>query len=70
MDWEAKPLTHRPLLSGPTIVVYLACAKLLACVFTAGNYGYYRDELYFIAASEHLDLGYVDFPPFVAVLTA
>lgn len=70
MDWDAKPLTHRPLLSGPAIVFYLACAKLLACVFTAGNYGYYRDELYFIAASEHLDLGYVDFPPFVAVLTA
>ena len=70
MDWGAKPLVHRPLLSGPAVVLYLACAKLLALVFTAGNYGYYRDELYFIAASEHLDLGYVDFPPFVAVVTA
>jgi hypothetical protein len=70
MDWGAKPLRHRPLLSGPAIVVYLACLKLLVHVLTAGNYGYYRDELYFIAASEHLDLGYVDFPPFVAVLTA
>jgi len=70
MDWGAKPLEHRPLLNGPAIVVYLACFKLLVHVLTAGNYGYYRDELYFISASEHLDLGYVDFPPFVAVLTA
>ena len=70
MDWGAKPLAHRPLLSGPAVVVYLACVKILVLAFTAGNYGYYRDELYFIAASEHLDLGYVDFPPFVAVLTA
>jgi hypothetical protein len=70
MDWGAKPLTHRPLLTGPAVVIYLACFKLLVLVLTAGNYGYYRDELYFIAASEHLDIGYVDFPPFVAVLTA
>jgi 4-amino-4-deoxy-L-arabinose transferase-like glycosyltransferase len=70
MDWGAKPLKHRPLLGGTAVVLYLACAKLLVLVLTAGNYGYYRDELYFIAASEHLDLGYVDFPPLVAVVTA
>ena len=70
MDWGAKPLAHRPLLGGVAIVVYLACAKLLAHVLTAGNYGFYRDEFYFVAASKHLDFGYVDFPPLVAVVTA
>lgn len=70
MDWDAKPLVHRPLLSGPAIIVYLACIKLLVHVLTAGNYEFYRDEFYFLVASERLDLGYVDFPPFVAFLTA
>jgi hypothetical protein len=33
-----------------------------------GRYGWDRDELYFLSASQHLALGYVDFPPLVAVL--
>ncbi|MDH4069323.1 MAG: glycosyltransferase family 39 protein [Ignavibacteria bacterium] len=28
-----------------------------------GGYGYFRDELYYLACSEHLDFGYVDHPP-------
>lgn len=35
------------------------------------SYGYFRDELYYIACSEHLDWGYVDHPPLsVAILWA
>src|SRR5918998_445313 len=58
------------LLGGGTILFLLALVKLLVHLLTAGNYGYFRDELYYIAASERLDLGYVDFPPFVALATA
>src|SRR5215212_3695362 len=62
--------SRRPLLAGYTILFSLALVKLLVHLLTAGNYGYFRDELYYIAASEHLSLGYVDFPPFVALTTA
>jgi hypothetical protein len=33
-----------------------------------GRYGYFRDELYYLAASDHLAFGYVDFAPLVAWL--
>jgi len=62
--------TRKLLLGGGTILFLLALVKLLVHLLTAGNYGYFRDELYYIAASERLDLGYVDFPPFVALATA
>lgn len=38
---------------------------------TAGGYGIFRDELYYIACSERLDWGYVDHPPLsIAFLAA
>jgi Dolichyl-phosphate-mannose-protein mannosyltransferase len=45
-----------------------ALAFLLQMLF-AGRYGYFRDELYYIACSNHLAFGYVDFAPLVAWLT-
>ncbi len=52
------------------LLAYLALAKLVLHLLTAGNYGYFRDELYYMAAAERLALGYVDFPPFVALVAA
>jgi hypothetical protein len=43
----------------------------LRCWFhllTNGHYGYFRDELYYIACARHLDLGYVDQPPLSILL--
>src|SRR5215217_3639609 len=62
--------TRRALLGEGAVLVLLAGVKLLVHLLTAENYGYFRDELYYMAASERLDLGYVDFPPFVALVTA
>src|SRR5678815_2369037 len=35
-----------------------------------GGYGYFRDELYYLACSRHLAAGYVDQPPFSIFLLA
>ena len=54
--------------SGPALVLYLAGAKLLIQLLTAGRYGIFRDELYYLACAEHLDWGYVDQPPLIALI--
>jgi hypothetical protein len=33
-------------------------------LLTSGGYGYFRDELYYLACTENLAAGYVDHPPF------
>jgi hypothetical protein len=50
-------------------VIPLALSSIAALLHlaTAWRYGYFRDELYFIASSKHLAWGYVDQPPMVAV---
>ena len=49
------------------MVAGLAAAKLMIHLLTNGQYGYFRDELYYLACGEHLDWGYVDQPPLIAV---
>jgi len=57
------------MFSGPAIVLYIAAVKLLFHLMTANRYGIFRDELYYLASSEHLDWGYVDQPPLIALIT-
>jgi hypothetical protein len=35
---------------------------------TSTRYGYFRDALYYLACSEHLDWGYVDHPPLIVLI--
>jgi dolichyl-phosphate-mannose--protein O-mannosyl transferase len=37
---------------------------------TASNYGYFRDELHYVAAGRHPAFSYVDFLPFAALVAA
>jgi len=46
----------------------LGAAAVLLQMATNGRYGYFRDELYYLACSEHLDAGYVDQPPLIAFI--
>lgn len=47
---------------------FLAALAIILQELTNGRYGYFRDELYFIAASKHLAFGYVDFAPLAALI--
>ena len=58
--WAVGPLDLR-------LVALLAGAKLAVHLATAGRYGYFRDELYFLDCGRHLDWGYVDTAPAIAV---
>ena len=59
---DSQPWTTR-------FVAGLALARVALTVALHDRYGYFRDELYYIACSDHLAWGYVDHPPLsIAVL--
>lgn len=59
-------MAHRSTL----IILAFAAAEVLLHLFTnaSGGYGYFRDELYYIACSRHLAAGYVDQPPLASYI--
>ncbi len=70
-DLASGDSTLRQLLASDNAVVGgIAFIGFLVHMLFAGNYGYFRDELYYIAAGHHLAPGYVDFPALIAVLAA
>jgi hypothetical protein len=46
----------------------VAATKLVVQIAFASGYGYFRDELYYLACARHLDWGYVDHPPLCVAL--
>ena len=51
------------------LIVCLTSCKFLVHLYAGRHYGYFVDELYYLACSRHLDWGYVDQPPLIAVIT-
>jgi 4-amino-4-deoxy-L-arabinose transferase-like glycosyltransferase len=51
------------------VVLSIAACKLLVHLYAGRHYGYFVDELYYLACSRHLDWGYVDQPPLIAGIT-
>src|SRR5215471_483243 len=60
-------LLHRADLA-PAVPI-IAFISFLAHVLVGDNYGYFRDELYVLAMSNHPAFGYVDVPPLVPWIT-
>ena len=58
-------------LGNTAIIAYIAFIGFAIHVALGTNYGYFRDELYYIVSgSQHLSFGYIDFPPFIALVAA
>jgi hypothetical protein len=64
------PAAGRPVSgSGAPLIAWLLPAVTLAFhVATYAGYGYFRDELYYLANGEHLGFGYVEHPPLIGVI--
>src|SRR6266478_4855906 len=56
------------LADGMLIVLLLALANFLLHLYFNNRYGYFRDELNYMACGDHLAWGYVDHPPLIPFL--
>jgi hypothetical protein len=61
-------VAKRTHFSESGLIAVFSMAALLVHLLTNGRYGYFRDELYYIACARHLDFGYVDQPPLSILL--
>ncbi len=76
MPAEVEGRTEAPVCRGalpPAAwdLLFLAAALKVAVHLPAmTQYGWFRDELYYLASTDHLDFGYVDHPPLSIALLA
>jgi hypothetical protein len=52
--------------SGTSIILGVAVVRVVLFCLAGPHYGYFRDELYYLACGEHPAWGYVDQPPLIA----
>ena len=51
-------------------ISYLSLLYILIHILFINQYEYFRDEFYYVACGEHLDFGYVDHPPLIAIIAS
>ena len=52
------------------VVIWIAAVKLVLHLYAGHHYGYFVDELYYLACGRNLAWGYVDQPPLIALIAA
>lgn len=57
-------------MSDRALILLFAALKLALHLATSSGYGYFRDELYYLACADHLAAGYVDHPPLCVLVLA
>lgn len=62
---EAKSFWKEPI----SLAFLIASVKIFLFAFAGANYGYFRDELYFLACADHLAWGYPDLAPLSIFIT-
>ena len=70
---RTTPEPGPPSPAGPRLgleALLLPAAALLFHLATYAGYGYFRDELYYLANGEHLGFGYVEHPPLIGLIAA
>ncbi|MES3018879.1 MAG: glycosyltransferase family 39 protein [Bacteroidota bacterium] len=48
------------------VILFFSILKLILHLVSNSNFGFHRDELLYMAMSEHIDWGYKEVPPFIA----
>ncbi len=69
-DFASGPIApeRESIHSSVVVIAGLGMIRFVLYLLFSGRYDYFRDELYYIACSEHLSWGYVDQPPLIAVV--
>ncbi len=52
--------------TGIGLILAVGVVRIVLYLVAGPNYGYFRDELYYLACGEHPAWGYVDQPPLIA----
>lgn len=64
-----KPATIAPCSQGSVIPLFVIAGLFgVAHVLTNGQYGFHRDELQFLSDAQHLDWGFVPYPPLTSAV--
>ncbi len=67
---ESRETGKHWLKSDTALLVGIALIGLIIHLVFNSGYGYFRDEFYYLAASQRLDIGYLDYPAGIALITA
>ena len=74
MDSPTAPLlSENPkrgfAITAAALVLCITAVKFWVHLYAGRHYGYFVDELYYLACSRHMAWGYVDQPPLIAAIT-